>query len=425
VTALNWGVATDVGQVRTNNEDTSLIGDDLFVVADGMGGHRAGEVASQVAAAAVRAHFADRTVDGLRAAVEEANREVFEQQANDPDLEGMGTTLVAIALIDDGNGPGQELAFANVGDSRIYRFRDGALEQISADHTLVDEMVRDGRLSAEEARVHPRRHIVTRALGIDRSVDVDVGEVEPFRGDRFVLCSDGLTDEVDDSRIASVLRRLADPTEAANELVRVALESGGRDNVTVVVVDVTDDDDKALAASAALARDPSGTKAHTDLAGFTAAPAEPSVTKATTPAKKTKEPKPRAKRLTWRVPVFLLALVVVLGAAAGAVGWYGRHTYYVGFSGDQVAIFKGKPGGVLWIDPTLQATTGIQRADVPKEFLARITKGVEEATLKDAAAFVDNVRKAAAPTTTTTTTTSTTTSATTTTTTAATTSTVP
>ena len=153
MTVLKWGAATDVGQVRTNNEDTSLVTEDLFVVADGMGGHAAGEVASQVAVAALRANFVDHTVDGLRSAVEEANRAVFEQQAGDPDLEGMGTTVVVIARVgDDGR---DELAFASVGDSRIYRFRDGELEQITDDHTLVDEMVRDGRLSPEEAAATP------------------------------------------------------------------------------------------------------------------------------------------------------------------------------------------------------------------------------------------------------------------------------
>jgi len=404
MTALRWGAATDVGHVRTNNEDTSLVTEDLFVVADGMGGHRAGEVASQVAVAALRANFVDHTVEGLRAAVQEANRAVFDQQAGDPDLEGMGTTVVAIASVGT-DGDGTELAFASVGDSRIYRFRDGELEQITDDHTLVDEMVRDGRLTPEEARVHPRRHMITRALGIEPTVDVDAGAVEPFKGDRFVLCTDGLSDEVDDSRIASVLRRLDDPAEAAAELVRTAVESGGRDNVTVVIVDVTDDDDKAGAASAALAHDRSATAAHTDLAGFTTSErktAAPTAEAQRRAAKAAREPRPR--RMTWRVLAFVLAVVVVVGGAAGAVGWYARHTYYVGFKDAEVAIFKGKPNGALWFDPTLEQRTGIDRADVPSRFLARLDAGVEEGSLADAQAFVENVRLAATPTTTTTTT---------------------
>ena len=133
------------------------------------------------------------------------------------------------------------MAWANVGDSRVYLFRDGALTQLSEDHSLVQGLVRDGQLTKDAAAVHPQRHIVTRALGIDLDVEVDMDTVIPYRGDRYLLASDGLFDEIDENHIAGVLRRLADPTEASEELVRLANEHGGRDNTTVVVVEVTDD----------------------------------------------------------------------------------------------------------------------------------------------------------------------------------------
>ncbi len=415
MTTLQWGAATDVGRVRANNEDSSLVADHLFAVADGMGGHRAGEVASQVAVAALRANYTDRSVEGLKAAVEQANHTVFQQQAEDPDLRGMGTTLVAVSLVDGENG--EELAFVNVGDSRIYRLHDGELEQITEDHTVVDELVRDGLLSPEEATTHPQRHIITRALGIDAFVRVDADSVVPYTGDRFLLCSDGLFDEVEDNRIAGVLRRLSDPSEAAAELVRLALQSGGRDNVTVVVVDVVDDDDRAGTASAALADDPKGTVA--DMAGFTTAPAEEDEKTAAVPAATSrrarateKEKAPRPRRFTWRVALFALAFLVVLGAAAGAVGWYARNTYYVGFLGDEVAIFRGRPGGVLWFDPTLEQRTGIDRADVPSRLLPRLEDGKQEGSLGDAEAYVKNLREEIDPPTSPTSTTSSTTSTT-------------
>ena len=158
----------------------------------------------------------------------------------------MGTTLVALAPVDDDD----LVAWVHVGDSRIYLFRDGELEQLTEDHSLVEQWVREGTISPEEARSHPQRNILTRALGIGADVGIDAGTVIPYAGDRFVLCSDGLFNEVDEPRIESTLRRLADPQEASRELVRQAIDSGGRDNITVIVVDVVDDDDAAMTAAA-------------------------------------------------------------------------------------------------------------------------------------------------------------------------------
>ncbi|HVL03977.1 MAG TPA: Stp1/IreP family PP2C-type Ser/Thr phosphatase, partial [Acidimicrobiales bacterium] len=225
----------------------------LFAVADGMGGHAAGEIASEVAVESLESSE-PTTVDALEEAVRQANRAVWERASDDPELRGMGTTLCVIALSADSAGGGDDrILVANVGDSRVYQFHDGDITQITDDHSLVEDLVREGRLSAEEARTHPQRNILTRVLGNEPDVEVDTWEIIPQRGDRYLLCSDGLFNEVDDDRIAAVLRRLADPEDAAHELVNLANQHGGRDNVSAVVVDVVDDDNRAAAASAALA----------------------------------------------------------------------------------------------------------------------------------------------------------------------------
>lgn len=235
------GAATDVGRVRSLNEDSMLVAESLFAVADGMGGHRGGEVASAEALDVLRTSVLEPDAAAVLDAVDSANRRVFEHSVADPDLAGMGTTLCTVALVRDDDGT-ESIAIANVGDSRVYLLRDGAFSQITLDHSLVETMVRSGQLTPEEAAVHPGRNVLTRALGIEPEVEVDLFS-EPVRdGDRYLLCSDGLFNELDDARIAEILASLAAPWDAASELVRTAVESGGRDNVTVVVVDVIDDD---------------------------------------------------------------------------------------------------------------------------------------------------------------------------------------
>ncbi len=255
MTTLRAGSATDIGNVRTTNQDQLLVESPLFAVADGMGGHAAGEVAALTAVEALRSAFdKDPTGDGLLAAAEAANRSIWDRAQADSELRGMGTTLVAVALVDeDGE---DRLAIVNVGDSRVYLLRGGELEQLTTDHSLVQELVDDGQLSEVEATVHPQRHVLTRALGVDSDVGVDEIQLLPMRGDRLLLCSDGLSRELNDSQVASVLRRFADPGQAARELVAEAKAKGGSDNITVVIIDVVDDDDLALTSSAALAAAP-------------------------------------------------------------------------------------------------------------------------------------------------------------------------
>jgi len=233
---LSHGAASAVGHVRAINQDDFGAGDDLFVLADGMGGHRGGEVASAEAVAGVLGSFDDRTRAGLARAVDRANQAVFGRAAGDVDLFGMGTTLCALALARSEGG--DVLAVANVGDSRVYRYGDGRLTQVSDDHSLVADLVRAGDLTEEEAARHPQRNILTRALGIESALSVDTWELPIQADDRYLLCSDGLFNEIDDDRIAALLAGHDNPELTAATLVRAAVDAGGHDNVTALVVDV-------------------------------------------------------------------------------------------------------------------------------------------------------------------------------------------
>ena len=225
-----------MGRVRAINQDDFGAGDNLFVLADGMGGHRGGEVASAEAVAGVLGSFDDRTRAGLARAVDRANQAVFGRAAGDVDLFGMGTTLCALALARSEGG--DVLAVANVGDSRVYRYGDGRLTQVSDDHSLVADLVRAGDLTEEEAARHPQRNILTRALGIESALSVDTWELPIQADDRYLLCSDGLFNEIDDDRIAALLAGHDNPELTAATLVRAAVDAGGHDNVTALVVDV-------------------------------------------------------------------------------------------------------------------------------------------------------------------------------------------
>ena len=400
MTELRVGSATDVGQVRTNNEDQLLVGDHLFAVADGMGGHAAGEVASLTAVEALKAAFEGHaSADGLADAVREANRAVWRRAAEQSELRGMGTTVTAVALVDeDGE---EQLVVANVGDSRAYLLRGGELDQITDDHSLPEEMVRRGELAPEDAVMHPQRHILTRVLGMDEEIEVDCFRIVPYKGDRVLLASDGLTNEQTDDQIASILRRLADPDDAAKELVRQAKANGGNDNITVVVIDVVDDDDRAAAASAALAAEPdrprTGRVEHVrDRDGDAGGGGDE------------RPPAIKGRRLTGRVAAFVVVLAVLIGGTVGAVAWYARSSYYVGVQGDRVAIFQGRPGGLLGMNPTLKERTSLLVADVAPARRDDLARGKEVPSLDEARVYVTNLKDEAAalqppPTTTTTT----------------------
>lgn len=432
MTALRAGGASDVGQIRAVNQDSMRVGPRIFVVADGMGGHQGGEVASAMAIEAFDGgeQLATVTVNEIVSRVQEANESVFERSAEDPALSGMGTTLVAIALV---VAEGEDrLAIVNVGDSRAYRLTGGQLEQVSDDHSLVGDMVREGRITKDQAREHPQKNIVTRAVGIDRQIEVDDFQLLPRKGDRYLLCSDGLTDEVTDDDIAGVLRTVDDPDAAAQSLVDMANEHGGRDNITVLIVDVVDDGDLAAAASAAVPD--ADTFSHheaSDTATFLAVPDDQAhLQSSTTPAGPSPDssaspdsgvPTKRQRAVTWRSVLFVAVVVGLVGAGLWLANDYATNTYYVAIDDGEVSIFKGRPGGVLWLDPSLEESTGIDADDVPAEFLDDIEGERTFASLDRARTFVTNVgdriTELEPPPTTTTTTTSTTISTTTTTTT--------
>jgi len=421
---LRWGGASDVGQVRQANQDSMFLGTAVFVVADGMGGHAGGEVASRLAVETMEAELGGgdgphRVLD-LVTAVQAANDRVWAQSEQDPNLAGMGTTVVAIGLVEEGGET--RLAIVNVGDSRAYRLSEGNLDQISDDHSLVGELYREGRISAEEAQHHPQKNIVTRAVGIERFVDVDEFQVLPRTGDRYLLCSDGLTDEVDEAEIAEVLRTVDDPEEVAQRLVDRANANGGRDNITIVVVDVVDDGlDPATAAALAAVPDAEDFSAHPDQ-DTEALMAVPGGTGSGVPAP---APAARAERreappdgsggrrgprvLTTRSLAFVIAVVALLGVGAWLVERYANGTYHVTVDEDAVVVYQGRPGGFLWFDPELAERTDIDVGDVPASVLDDLQAGVSQPSLARARRYVanleDRIEDARPPVTTTTTTT--------------------
>jgi serine/threonine protein phosphatase PrpC len=225
---------TDPGRKRRHNEDAYVMEPPLFAIADGMGGAQAGEVASRLAAAALRESGADsggerRIVD----LIQEANRRVYDRSSTDPETSGMGTTIT-VALVEN-----ERVVFGHVGDSRAYLIRDGRMEQLTEDHSLVNELLKSGKLSREEAEMHPQRAVITRALGTDPDVDVDTFSVPAQTGDLFLLCSDGLTDMVSEDAIFSVVERhRGDIDKALRALVSAANKGGGEDNITVVAFEI-------------------------------------------------------------------------------------------------------------------------------------------------------------------------------------------
>ncbi|MFT3970044.1 MAG: protein phosphatase 2C domain-containing protein [Micropruina sp.] len=232
------GVATDMGRVRALNEDAFLAGERVWVVADGMGGHAAGDVASRLAIESLREL---ETVDELRPvllniAVARANAVVVRHGMMHPEVRGLGTTVTGLAEVTVGGVP--HWGVFNVGDSRVYRYAGGELHRATVDHSEVEELLAGGLITAEQAREHPARHIITRSVGIRPAPSADVWVLPQVAGERFLLCSDGLTSELDDDQIATVLAAHPDPTEAAEALIEAVLATPARDNVTVVVVDV-------------------------------------------------------------------------------------------------------------------------------------------------------------------------------------------
>jgi protein phosphatase len=382
---LVFAAATDVGRMRQNNEDSYLSSKPVAAVADGMGGHSAGEVASaiaieELAALRDRGPWENETAatDDLKQAILRANRRIREMAASDRKLNGMGTTLVA--LLEDGD----MVHVANVGDSRGYLLRQGELSQVTVDHSLVQELVDDGRLSPEDAERHPQRSVITRALGIDPEVEFDLFTYKLQVGDRLLLCSDGLSDVVEPAQIRKVLLRIPSAQRAARELVTVANEQGGPDNITVIVVDAVDE------ATAQASEDGGDTTG--DLAAGSATGTLPLVDGGGDAAsgrsgRAARVAKDRSLAMHRRLQRVLVAGIVVLTVAALLVA--GRSflfsRYWVGFDGDVVAVFQGVPGDVAGLRfSRLVERTPVSRAQVPAAYAARLEDGVQADDLEDA-----------------------------------------
>ena len=317
MTVTQLGYGTDTGRKRRRNEDAYVVEPPLFAIADGMGGAQAGELASSLAAGAVREDEAAAGRGERRVAelIQEANRRVYERSSQDAAASGMGTTMT-VAFVGDAN-----VAFGHVGDSRAYLIRDGKLEQLTEDHSLVAELVRSGKLSPEEAETHPQRSVITRALGTDPDVDVDTFSIETAPGDLFMLCSDGLTSMVEDDVILQTIEKNRDNLQtAAKALIRAANKGGGEDNITVVFFEIGEDVGEPLEETAqypALTADGDGELDEDTLDEFDRVPALDTMVVPPGGAEQVAQPKRRTRgRL---IPALLLILVVL--AVVAVVIW--------------------------------------------------------------------------------------------------------
>jgi protein phosphatase len=402
MTLLRSGSATDTGLVRSVNQDLAVETGTLFAVADGMGGHAGGEVAARLAVDTLTVAFGSKPSGaGLSEAVNEANRVVHEQSLDNPELRGMGTTMTAAALV---NEDGRDvIALVNVGDSRSYRYHEGELTQITVDHSLAEEMVRGGEISESEAAVHPHRHILTRALGVADDVTVDLWRIQPTRGDRYLLCSDGLTNELEPEQIAEVLATVPDPQVAADLLVRAARTHGGSDNITVVVVDVVlddDADDEPIAAEVpAVAAVAADFRTAADEPDLPPAPDDVEVLPGPEPLRPKLRDRWRARRkarraargrrlVTFRTLLFVVLLGAIVFGAYYAVRWYDTNAYYVQVNNNELMIFHGRVGGGVLYKPVEVERTGVTTADIPAYAVPGLVAGIQEDSLKAAQSYV-------------------------------------
>ena len=343
-TALMWGARSDVGCIRSHNEDSYLVQSPLFCVCDGMGGHAAGEVASSIAVETI-SKMAPSTADpeSLASAVEAANSAIIEAAQNGVGKPGMGCTATA-AYID-----GTTLAIAHVGDSRAYLLHDGTLIRVTRDHSYVEELVDAGEITADEARVHPSRSVITRALGSDPSMYADHFQINVEEGDRLILCSDGLSSMIQDSEIESISVQSTTAQICADNLVDAALAAGGSDNVTVVAVDIVDDG-------------------------------------------KVRKAQRRHQR---NAAVLIIAIVAALALIAG-IAFYGVTTsYYIGVNEETgtVAVYRGVPDSILGLSfHWLEDETSIQLEDLPEDTQRRLYEGVSQSSLEEALETISSYR---------------------------------
>jgi PPM family protein phosphatase len=404
---VHVGSATDIGQVREGNEDSYLVVAPLYAVADGMGGHRGGEVASSLALETVQQLF-ERDEGSLADQVAQANRAVYDRSLSDRSVSGMGTTLTA-ALID-----GNTVHLVHVGDSRAYLLREGQLRQLTEDHTLVHRMVMEGEITPEEAETHPHRSILTRALGVDESVQVDEGDVRIESGDRLLLCTDGLTGMVPEDQITEIMLGSADPQDAVDRLVKIANRAGGIDNITAVVLDFDDNGSGRVATKEAAiphrptVEQPVPTASPTDRSDITIVGAptpgtppkdpSPSGTRSTTTASfPAVRPKPAGPRSHRGRAVGIWAGVTISILVLGLVGLrlFLDTQWYVGVSNGRVAIFRGVPTQVAGFElHSVVVETSLSAAEAEALVAWRgLPDGITTDDRAGATAVVEQIRK--------------------------------
>ncbi|MBF4625084.1 PP2C family serine/threonine-protein phosphatase [Clavibacter sp. VKM Ac-2872] len=416
-TVTQAAAVSHVGKVRSNNQDSGYAGRDLFVVADGMGGHAGGDVASAVALTRIieadkpyaSAHDAEFA---LQAGLVAANQLLAETVFEHSELTGMGTTVSALARV------GRHVAIAHIGDSRIYLFRRGELSQISADHTFVQRLVDSGRITPEEALVHPRRSVLMRVLGdVDAAPEVDTQVLDTHTGDRWLLCSDGLSSYVTEERITEILATAGTPDTVADALVKESLDHGAPDNVTVVVVDVLEEDDETAASRPA--PEPVLVGSAAQPLAFGDEPAKRAVRipslllhplRATTAARDAQfepesdqylealiaEDRRRAlrRRVTWLVGVALILAGLVLACVLGYRWTQSR--YYVGESDGTVAVYNGVQQTIGPIELShVYARTEVRVDDLQPFYRQQVEQTINADSLAGAEEIVNRLQEAA------------------------------
>jgi protein phosphatase len=395
---LRYAVRSDLGLVRTNNEDSVYAGPRLLAIADGMGGHAAGEVASKIVIGTLEPLDEDRRVDDLmhtlRDAVAEANRRIAEAVQQRRELEGMGTTLTALRFV------GSQVGLVHVGDSRAYLMRHNQLAQITHDDTYVQYLVDSGKLTLDEAKDHPRKSVILRAL-LGTDVEPDIAIREARAGDRYLLCSDGLSDVVSTETILDTMR-IDDPQDCADRLVELALRGGGPDNVTVIVADVInarvgDTIDEVPVIAGAFVDPAAADVPGTDSAAERAALISRQQTAAREQAANRAQPK---RRRSWRPWVIAAAVVILLVAAlAGTYAWT-QSQFFVGRAGADVAIYRGvntEFGPLKFF--TVYKVTDLTVAELNSSVRGQVEEGITARNQADAESIVRNLREQkAAPT---------------------------